>query len=511
MHFGFRGFQYQAPKTTLAPIVSEEYQPSVAIRPSINTNCKESKYWLEINHGTPRGMQMGSVSRYPYSKRVNAPPCSSASLQMEDTNAAIQNVPITETSISSVVQQSSDTSVQSSLHSLSNFMSSSEVQTTTTDMPRSTQRVSRPWFRSYTPGKDNNAKTGHVFKGFKPAPTQPPSPQIESLNNVQPSSGFPSNNDVHVSSTTREAKPGPISTQPIRAKVVIHLTKLLMITLVMKTPSLPHMTQKATKCQAIPLGTNLVNSQKSGMAMLSWASKNVWAKQGQPRTKKDANLCAQNVPLTTTTPTPSKVPPVSGSIEASEEHPPPVTPTSASSVHPSPPSVQIEPDPSTTELAESHNPTSSVVKGKRVKGKGQNRIFSSDASSPSNDTASPPIIRPPQEEVPFSGVRPRGGSRPSVKPTSNTTASGQDGGALDKDQPTPRGSGSPQGKGGDPKAVPLPPFPSEADTAQSGEVDVSSVKGDVQSEVGVFISVERGMISEENVPLDGSDVPSAVY
>lgn len=82
---------------------------------------------------------------------------------------------------------------------------------------------------------------------------------------------------------------------------------------------------------------------------------------------------------------------------------------------------------------------------------------------------------------------------------------------MDKDQPTPRGSWSPQGKGGDVKAVPLPLFPCEADAAQSGEVDVSSVKRDIQSKVGVFISVKRGMRSEENVPLDGSDVPSAVY
>lgn len=74
--------------------------------------------------------------------------------------------------------------------------------------------------------------------------------------------------------------------------------------------------------------------------------------------------------------------------------------------------------------------------------------------------------------------------------------SGQDRGALYKDQPTPRRSGSPQGKGGDLKAVPLPLFPSEADAVQSGEVDVSSVKRDVQSKVGVFISVKQSMRSE---------------
>lgn len=103
------------------------------------------------------------------------------------------------------------------LHSPSNFMSSSEVQTTTSDMPRSTQRVSRPWFLSYTSCKDNNAKTAMFSRDSNQPQPNHHFPRL-SLNNIQPCSGLPSNNDVHVSSTTGEAKPGPIRSAPFKTK-----------------------------------------------------------------------------------------------------------------------------------------------------------------------------------------------------------------------------------------------------------------------------------------------------
>ncbi|XP_028973144.2 uncharacterized protein LOC114830232 [Esox lucius] len=63
--FGFKGFQYQAPKI-LASIKSEEDHPVLVVRDSINTNHANNQYigWRE-SLGTSRGINMGSVSRYP--------------------------------------------------------------------------------------------------------------------------------------------------------------------------------------------------------------------------------------------------------------------------------------------------------------------------------------------------------------------------------------------------------------------------------------------------------------
>ncbi|XP_041724397.2 mucin-12 [Coregonus clupeaformis] len=540
------GFQYEDPETTLAPIVSKDDIRSVAIRPSVNTNTAKSQGtgWRN-SHVTHRGMKMGSVSGYPavYKKYSFAPRLRVASTTTSSAPSDTLAPRMFKSGPQEVQLMSIEDDLASdSLHASSNVQSSSEVQTTT-NMPRSTPRAGRPWFRRYTPSKDNNAKTDHVSKGFQPAPTQLQSPQSESLNCIQPTSSLPSNNDFHDSLTAGEPKPGPTSSAPFKPDARFNMFEsviyrrlkgsrskqnegVLGIKLPGETrPSGSHVSAPA-EIQPTSITTTASQSQNVHSIETSQSSdsfhktvddssyedpkspphdsesnemasnpfrfisgklpksQNSYAFMGfqKPISKarstqdKDADLSAQTVPPT------------------SKEHPPPVAPTSAPSVHPSPPRVQVQPDPSTTELPEGRKPTSTVVKGKRVKGKrvkGQNRFSpSNDNTSSSNDTASRPAKPHPMRfkaiqfadilgSASFSGIQPRGSSRQSVQSTSNTAASGQDGGALDKDQPTPRGLESPQGKGGDPKAVRFPPFPSDA--SQSEEVDVSSVIWEVQS------------------------------
>ncbi|XP_055756804.1 uncharacterized protein LOC129835268 [Salvelinus fontinalis] len=493
------GFQYQDPEETLAPIVSDDDIPSVAIRPSINTNTAKSQVtgWRN-SHGIPRGMRMSSVSGYPavYRKYSFAPRIRVASTT---TSSAPSDTlaPRTFKSGPREVELISieDDLVSNSLHASN--VQSSEAQTTTTDMPGSTTRAGRPWFVRYTPSEDNKAKIGHVFKGSQPTLLQ--SHQSESLKHVQPTFSLPGNNVFHDSLTAGEAKPGPTSSAPFKPEAMFNKFRSVIYrspkgsrfrqyegVLGIKLPgeTRPSGSNASAPAEIQPTSITLTTASQSQNFHSIEASQssdsfhktvnhsgyedpkshphdsdrnemtrnpfrfisgklpksqNSYAFMGfqKPRSKagstqdKVADLGAQTVP------------PI-------KEHPPPVVPTSAPSVHPSPPRVQVQPDLSPTELAEHRKPTSSIVKGKRVKVKSQNSI------SPSNDTASQPAK--PQtmrfKAIPFadilgsasfSGIQPWGSSRPSVQSTSNTAASGHDGGALDKDQPTPRGFGSPQG------------------------------------------------------------------
>ncbi|XP_014011403.1 uncharacterized protein [Salmo salar] len=493
-----RGFQYQDPKKTLAPIVSDNDIPSVAIRPSINTNTAKSQgtSWIH-SYGIPRGMRMSSVSGYPdvYRKYSFAPRIRVASTT---TSSAPSDTlaPRTFKSGPREVQLMSieDALVSNSLHASSNVQSS-EVQTTTTDMPGSTTRAGMPWFRRYTPSEDNKAKIGHVFKGSQPTVLQ--SPRSESLKHVQPTFSLPGNNVFHDRLTAGEAKPGPTSSAPFMPEVrfnkfesVIYRRPkgsrskqnegVLGIKLPGETrPSGSHVSAPAEIQPTSITSTTASQSQNVHSIETSQSSDsshktvnhssyadpkshthdsdrnemtsnpfkfisgklskspNSYAFMGfqKPRSKagstQDKDLGAQTVP------------------PISKEHPPPVVPTSAPSVHPSPPRVQVQPELSPTELAEHRTPTSIVVKGKRVK---VTHVKSQNSISPSIDTTSQPAK--PQtmrfKAIPFadilgsasfSGIQPWGSSRPSVQSTSNTAVSGQDGGALDKDQPTPRGLG----------------------------------------------------------------------
>ncbi|XP_021470724.2 uncharacterized protein LOC110531718 [Oncorhynchus mykiss] len=488
---------FQDHEKTLAPIVSDDDIPSVAIRTSVNTNTVKSQGtgWRN-GHGIPRGMRMSSVSGYPavYRKYSFAPRIRVAST----TTSSAQSdtlAPMTFKSGPREVQLASieDDLVTNSLHASSNVQSS-EVQTTTTDMSGSTTRSGRPWFLRSTPSEDNEAKIGHVFKGSQTTLLQ--SPQSESLKHVQPTFSLSGNNVFHDRLTAGEAKPGPTSSAPFKPEARFNMfgsviyrlpkgsrSKQNECVLGIKLPGAtrPSGCNVSAPAEIQPTSINLttasqsqnVHSKETSQSSDSFhktvnhssyedpkshprdsdrnemtsnpfrfisgklsKSQNSYAFIGfqKPISKagstqdKDADLCAQTLP------------------PINKEHPPPVVPTSAPSVHPSPPRIQVQPDLSITELTESRKPTSSVVKGRRVKVK---RVQSQHSISPSNDTASQPAK--PQTmrfkaiqfadilgSASFSGIQPRGSSRPSVQSTSNTPASGEDGGALDKDQPTPR-------------------------------------------------------------------------
>nr|XP_029530325.1 uncharacterized protein LOC115138065 [Oncorhynchus nerka] len=488
------GFQYQDPKKTLAPIVSDDDIPSVAIRTSVNTNTAKSQGtgWRN-SHGIPRGMIMSSVSGYPdvYRKYSFAPRIRVAST----TTSSAQSdtlAPMTFKSGPREVQLASieDDLDSNRLHASSNVQSS-EVQTTTTDMSGSTTRSGRPWFLRSS--EDNEAKIGHVFKGSQTTLLQ--SPQSESLKHVQPTFSLPGNNVFHDRLTAGEAKPGPTSSAPLKPKARFNVFGSVIYRLPKVSRSKQNECVLGIKIpgETRPSGSNVsapAEIQPTSITLTASRSQNVLRKEtsqssdsfhktvnhssyeepkSHPRDSdrnemtrnpfrfisgklsesqnsyafmgfqkpiskagstqdKDAGLCAQTVP------------------PINKAHPPPVVPTSAPSVHPSPPRIQVQPGLSITELTESRKPTSSVVKGRRMK---VNRVQSQHSISPSNDTASQPAK--PQtmrfKAIPFadilgsasfSGIQPRESSRHSVQSTSNTPASGEDGGALDKDQPTPR-------------------------------------------------------------------------
>ncbi|KAL0970293.1 hypothetical protein UPYG_G00239970 [Umbra pygmaea] len=470
------GFVSSAPTTFISE--TQEVQPMSTQDNLASRNIESAHYHSKVQPDTevgnfdsdfvdhsvdavsPRQLKdFKSVSAY---RGLNVHAHRSTSLQKDGSQTG------TKPSSPSTIQQSSDNSVLRRLNPLSNIRSSEVKRTNAT--PRSTQQVRGPY--------------RHVFKGFNQAPSQPTFPQRQSRNNIQPISGPPSNVRHIGSSTGAILDPITLSLFKLQAKYKnIGFGNQSTLDVKLAGDAWPSaslvesahpeiqtisVTRKATQYQSFDSDashktkdresgydnkSNLQNLDKITSKHFNHESgvlpkiSNRYANmsfqivlENNAGTTKDKVAALSPQEETYSTPSFSEVPPFSRPEGENRGHPTLDVSTYASSVHPDPARVQLDPSP--TGLASSRNPTRSV---KHVKG--PNPLPFSFSLSPSNDTAPPYILRSGevstdrfkaiqfadiQGSASFSGVPLRAVSRLAVQTTAKTTAWGQDGYALER-------------------------------------------------------------------------------
>ncbi|KAJ8008310.1 hypothetical protein DPEC_G00103510 [Dallia pectoralis] len=491
--FGFKGFQDPAPKI-LASIENED-QPVHLVSNSINTVQRQHIGWRK-SFGKSKGMNLGSVSRYPHvlKKYVFAPITTEVPITDPPVPAPFTSDPREEQSLSvedNLVPSDTKAAHGESIHSLDVVKSDTDSvyvdHSSDSAAPRqhviSTKHAipvpntSKPFhlkerFKKFEFGSDNDSK------GFR-------SKQNKSLDTKLPEKSGPSDRQV-------ESAPTELQSTSITGTA----------------------NQSLEGCSGGPKSdTSCKTGDAKSTAQYSEIEKNLNRplryKSGKlpksPGSNADLgfNILTNKVGRPLDKVTAKKVVPViedhykSGSDEDSGEHPPRVAPISSNSVHPG--HVSARPHPSPTKPTHSRHPTSSVAKGKMFKGKlvrGQNVLPPSVVLSSPNNTASPSLLRlgerrpmmfkPIQFADILGSASFSGSQQREYTASAFTEVPSHSGGAPDI------WLGSPQ-DGGNPRAVPRQPVPSSTDTGQSGEGNVSSAEEDVQSMEGDFSSV-KGMM-----------------